>query len=306
MDPIVALDIETTGLDPDQDAIIEIGAVRFTDRRVEGEWDTLINPGRRIPPFITQLTGIRDSMVLHAPHIDDVLADLVEFIGDAPILGHNVRFDISFLSKRGILRRNILLDTYEMAAVLLPNAGRYNLGALTQALNVPLPATHRALEDAQATRGVFLRLYEEALTLPISLLAEIVRLSEEVDWLGYWPMRLALGARSRETTSGKVARHGYDGPLFAERPRHAPPSLLPYGEPVPLDIELKVVGRITNQNRRLFEGTGEILLPDGEVAVEGQGKYIKLPLEEIADFDYDEQEWKITPGEGDPEEIDLP
>ena len=57
MDPIVVIDLETTGLDPEKDAIIEIGAVRFTDRRVEGEWNSLINPGRRIPPFITQLTG---------------------------------------------------------------------------------------------------------------------------------------------------------------------------------------------------------------------------------------------------------
>jgi acyl-coenzyme A thioesterase PaaI-like protein len=79
-----------------------------------------------------------------------------------------------------------------------------------------------------------------------------------------------------------------------------------YRKPVPLDSELRVVGRITNQNRRLFEGTGEILLPDGTVAVEGKGKYIKLPLEEIADFDYSEQEWKVALSEGDPAEIDLP
>ena len=78
-----------------------------------------------------------------------------------------------------------------------------------------------------------------------------------------------------------------------------------YKKPVPLDTELRVVGRITNENRRLFEGTGEILLPDGQVAVEGRGKYIKLPLDEIADFDYDEQEWKATLDESDPEEIDL-
>jgi acyl-coenzyme A thioesterase PaaI-like protein len=79
-----------------------------------------------------------------------------------------------------------------------------------------------------------------------------------------------------------------------------------YKKPVPLDTELRVVGRITNENRRLFEGTGEILLPDGQVAVEGQGKYIKLPLDEIADFDYEEQEWKAILDEGDPEEIELP
>ena len=79
-----------------------------------------------------------------------------------------------------------------------------------------------------------------------------------------------------------------------------------YKQPVPLDTELRVVGRITGENRRLFEGSGEILLPDGEVAVRGHGKYIKLPLDQIADFDYEEQEWKVIPEEGDPEEIDLP
>jgi len=78
-----------------------------------------------------------------------------------------------------------------------------------------------------------------------------------------------------------------------------------YRKPVPLDQELKAVGRITSQNRRFFEGTGEILLPDGEVAVEGYGKYIKLPLEEIADFDYQEQDWKAVPDENDPVEIEL-
>ncbi len=79
-----------------------------------------------------------------------------------------------------------------------------------------------------------------------------------------------------------------------------------YKKPVPLDQELRVVGRIINQNRRLFEGTGEILLPDGQVAVEGHGKYIKLPLEEIADFDYDEEDWKAVLDENDPEQIELP
>ena len=73
MESIVALDIETTGLNPEGDAITEIGAVRFSGRRVEAEWSTLINPGRRIPPEITQLTGITDAMVRGAPPIHDVL-----------------------------------------------------------------------------------------------------------------------------------------------------------------------------------------------------------------------------------------
>ena len=93
------------------------------------------------------------------------------------------------------------------------------------------------LDDARATRGVFLRLYEEALNLPVSLLAEIVRLGEQVDWLGYWPMRMALKEHSRQALPPSDGRHGYDGPLFAERPRRGPAPLIPYEEPVPLDIE---------------------------------------------------------------------
>ena len=78
-----------------------------------------------------------------------------------------------------------------------------------------------------------------------------------------------------------------------------------YKKPVPLDVELRVVGRITRDTRRIFEGTGEILLPGGEIAVEGKGKYIKLPLDEIADFDYEEQEWKAVLDQDDPKTIEL-
>lgn len=74
-----------------------------------------------------------------------------------------------------------------------------------------------------------------------------------------------------------------------------------YRQPVPLGVEVHVIGRIERDRSRIFEGTGEILLPNGEVAVEGRGKYLKLPLEEIADFDHDVQEWKVIPSEDDPQ-----
>src|SRR5512136_1449782 len=136
MDSIVALDIETTGLEPQKDAIIEIGAVRFTVNRIEDEWNSLINPGRKIPPFITQLTGINDHMVLEAPAIQHILPDLRSFVGDSPILGHNVGFDLSFLRRQGLFKSNDLLDTYEIASVMMPTAGRYGLGSLGQQLNI--------------------------------------------------------------------------------------------------------------------------------------------------------------------------
>lgn len=214
MDSIVALDIETTGLDPQKDAIIEIGAVRFNIKRIEDEWSSLINPGRKIPPFITQLTGINDHMVLEAPAIQDILTDLRQFVVDSTILGHNVGFDLSFLRNQGLFRGNDTLDTYEIASVLLPSAGRYGLGALGQALNIPLPANHRALSDARVTSAVYRSLYEIGLELPIQLLAEIVRLGEGIDWSGYGIFYDLLRARSKETISGRLVRQGYTGPIF--------------------------------------------------------------------------------------------
>ena len=81
---------------------------------------------------------------------------------------------------------------------------------------------------------------------------------------------------------------------------------LSYKKPIPLGVELKVVARITEQNSRFFHGTGEIVLPDGEVAVTARGKYLKAPLSRIADFDREENEWAVVRNEGDPEEIEIP
>jgi DNA polymerase-3 subunit epsilon/ATP-dependent DNA helicase DinG len=239
MPTLVALDIETTGLDHQKDAVLEIGAVRFNERRVEGEWSTFVNPGRSIPPFITQLTGITNEMVSNAPPLRNVLGDLVKFIGDAPVVGHNVSFDLSFLRKNKVLGLNEAMDTYEMASILLPGAGRYNLGALAQALGIPYPHDniHRALTDAKLTRSVFLRLYEIALHLPIDLLAEIVRISEPLEWGGYWAFRSVLQTRSRETVRGRPTAQAYAGPLFDQRPVRIPNFLQPKDTLCPLDVD---------------------------------------------------------------------
>src|SRR5688572_27559865 len=116
MTSIVSIDIETTGLDPQKDAIIEIGAVRFNGQRIEDEWSTLVNPGRHIPEQITQLTGIDDAMVRNAPRLQDVLEELETFTSGLPVLGQNVRFDLGFLQKQRILMLNDVVDTYELAS----------------------------------------------------------------------------------------------------------------------------------------------------------------------------------------------
>ena len=214
MDSFVALDIETTGLDPEKEAIIEIGAIRFNDRGIENKWESLINPGRRVPPFITQLTGITDQILIQAPAFHEVIGDLVKFIGNLPIIGHNISFDLGFFKRHGVFPHNEAIDTYETAAILLPTASRYNLGALAQALGVPYPAKHRAMADAQATAALYQRLYREALSLPLPLLAEIIRLSENLNWSGNGLFRRAIATRSREIVSPESIKHFYQGPLF--------------------------------------------------------------------------------------------
>jgi ATP-dependent DNA helicase DinG len=214
MSIIVAVDLETTGLNPEEDAIIEIGAVKFNGRRVEAEWSTLVNPRRPIPGFITQLTGITNPMVRNAPYLVDVMGDMIAFIGDAPVVGHNISFDLSFLQKAGALRHNIDIDTYELAAVLMPTASRYNLSALAQQLNILLPATHRALDDAKVTHAVFLALMEKAHQLPLPLLAEIVRMGEALDWQATWAFQQVLRQRAKGHIQAKKDLGSATGPLF--------------------------------------------------------------------------------------------
>ncbi len=232
---IVVLDIETTGLDAARDAIIEIGAIKFKGDRTEGEFSTLINPGRRLTPFITQLTGITDAMLVNAPRLAEMLPRVEEFVGDAPVLGHNVKFDLGFLRARQALRYNPGLDTWDLASVLLPTASRYSLGALGKELGVVLPAAHqhhRALDDCRETLAVYRALVKKALALPLEVLAEIVKLGEETDWGAGWVFEEALRARSQETVGPRRARRGALGPLFGEVP-----PLAPVDAPTPLNVD---------------------------------------------------------------------
>ena len=211
----VALDLETTGLEPDRDAIIEVGAVRFKGERVEAEYSTLVNPNRKLSPFITRLTGITDDMLVNAPRLPQVLPKLEAFVGDATIVGHNIRFDLSFLRAKGALRHHDAVDTFDLASVMLPTAGRYNLGSLGKALGISLPATHRALDDCKVTVGVYRALYQKALELPLHVLAEIVQVGQDIEWGAGAIFEEALRARSKEVAPALQAGTAEAlGPLF--------------------------------------------------------------------------------------------
>src|SRR5512141_1162974 len=234
MRSIVAVDIETTGLSPDRDVIIEIGAVKFKGHRVEDEWSSLINPNRHIPEFISGLTGISDVEVRNAPRFREVAEDLAAFVGNAPIVGHNVRFDLGFLQRAGLFQYNEVVDTYELASVLMPTASRYNLGALGKQLGILLPATHRALDDAKVTMAAFNRLFEIARELPLEVVSEIVRLSEPIEWDAGWLFQEVLRTRAKEGIQSRKGKKKDAGAWFDES--KFPPLANPE-EPIPLNVD---------------------------------------------------------------------
>ena len=198
----VALDLETTGLSPDKDAIIEVGAVKFRDGEIVEEFTTLVNPGRPIPPEITMLTGITDRDVLAAPPFERIEAPLLRFVGQSSVVGHNVSFDLGFMRAHGLLNSNIGLDTWELATIMLPSQSGYSLGALAERYNLALQNAHRALDDARATGWLFDRLCIEASRLPRAVLMEIARLAYGSDW----PLAEVFGSALMAAGVGKVPR----------------------------------------------------------------------------------------------------
>jgi DNA polymerase-3 subunit epsilon/ATP-dependent DNA helicase DinG len=234
MQSIVSIDIETTGLSEERDAIIEIGAVKFKGHRVEAEWTSLINPGKHIPDFISGLTGITDAEVRNAPKFRDIIQDLEAFVGDAPVIGHNVRFDLGFLQKGGILKYNEVIDTYELAAVLMPTASRYNLGALGKQLGILLPATHRAMDDARVTMAAFNKLFELARELPLDVITEIVRLSEPIEWDAFWTFQEVLKAKAKDGIQAKKTKK-QSAPSFYDDAKY--PPLDNPEKPIPLNVD---------------------------------------------------------------------
>lgn len=178
----VALDLEFTGLNPDHDAILEVGAVKFRGDQVLDTWSCLINPGRPLPHKVERLTGIAQNDVGDAPSFRSMLPSLTRFLGEYPIVGHTISLDLAFLQKAGLTLPNPSLDTFELACILMPYASRYSLMRLAQELNIEYPTQHRALEDAQCTRSLFLALLDRAARLNPKIIQEIVRISDKSDW----------------------------------------------------------------------------------------------------------------------------
>lgn len=176
------LDIETTGGDRNTDLITEIGMVKVRAGEFLGTLQTLVNPGRAIPPMITMLTGITESMVVRAPPIEAVLPSMIEFLGDAVVVGHNVGFDMAFINS-ALTRRgdpeiiNTVIDTLPLARRLIRDeVPDCRLGTLATRFRLDHRPSHRALDDALATTDLLHFLLERAAGLGVLGLDDLITL----------------------------------------------------------------------------------------------------------------------------------
>ncbi len=167
VDNYVLVDIETTGLSPRTDEIIEIGAIKVRKNEIVDTFNTLLKIDRYLNPFITRLTGITNEMLEEGIEQEEALEGFVEFAGNDIIMGHNVNFDINFIydkceSYLDYYLSNDFVDTMRIAKHVLPNVRNYKLGTLADYFDVDYRNAHRGLTDVEITYEVYNKMKELA------------------------------------------------------------------------------------------------------------------------------------------------
>lgn len=159
------IDLETTGGNPETDRIIEIGMVKIENLKLTEEQNFLVNPEKEIPEFIQKLTGIKSADVAHSPKIEEIIDEIVQFVGDSILVAHNTSFDIPFLN--GTLKKlgrptleNKVICTNIMTKYLIPDIMSSNLTYMSQIFNIEHSQAHRASEDAKASGRLLLKYLE--------------------------------------------------------------------------------------------------------------------------------------------------
>lgn len=160
------IDVETTGLSPRYNGIIEIGIVKVSGLKIIDTYQSLINPGRAIPYYITSFTGISDDDVYNAPFFEDVADDILKFISNNVLAGHNFSFDKSFLRKEFIYCQkespeNLEVCTRKLSKRVFPDLTRRSLSILCSYLGINHFNSHRALPDAEVTAEVLINILEK-------------------------------------------------------------------------------------------------------------------------------------------------
>lgn len=161
----IALDLETTGLSAKEEKIIEVGAVKVVDGVEISRYQTLINPGKIISNRIIEVTGIDNEMVKDAPYIEDVISDILEYMEELPLLGHNLIFDYSFMKRAAINNKlefeKMGIDTLKLARKYLTHLPSKKLDFLCEVLNIEDEQHHRAINDAVAAYKLYYLLCEK-------------------------------------------------------------------------------------------------------------------------------------------------
>ncbi len=173
----VVFDIETTGFSPVENRIIEIGAVKVCGGKIVDRFSVFVNPEVPIPFEIEKLTGIKDDMVIDAEKIESVLPQFLSFCEGCMLVAHNAGFDMSFImencDRQGIAHDFTYVDTVGMARVMLPAQAKHTLDAVAKTLGVSLENHHRAVDDAEATAQIFVKLIPMMAKDGITTLAQI-------------------------------------------------------------------------------------------------------------------------------------
>ncbi|WP_042146487.1 ATP-dependent DNA helicase DinG [Paucisalibacillus sp. EB02] len=218
MNRFVVLDLETTGnSSASQDKIIEVGMVVIENNEIVDEFSTMLYPGKSIPPFITQLTGIKDEDVADAPTFSEMAEVIVEILEDSYLIAHNVPFDLGFLNaelsaigKPSL--KNPVLDTVELTRILYPHSPGYKLGILAEFLNIEHDNPHRALSDAYVTAKLFIKLQDKISTLPNETINHLLKIEKILKSDLYELLNLQLEALSYSVEGTKFT--SYKGLAF--------------------------------------------------------------------------------------------
>lgn len=181
----VVFDLETTGTKAPPSRVMEIGAYKVFEGKIEGEFKTLVHPEMDIPAFVSNLTGIRNDMVRQAPKFQEVLPGLLSFIGDSVLVAHNAMFDLAFLNHEiGLVYSDAMIGnpwlcTVQLARRILPDADNHKLKTLADYYSVELINHHRAGDDAYATARIFIKLMESLTASGIIRLGSAMKFSRD-------------------------------------------------------------------------------------------------------------------------------
>ena len=182
----VALDFETTGLDSDFDRVIEVAAILFKDGKPKKTFSTLVNPEKNISPFITNITGISNSMVNTAPKEAEIINELMKIIGNHPIVAHNIKFDLNFLKKLCVrhnydVPKNTLYDTLQLARSVLFDHPVFNLSALSEFYGLDASGSHRAEKDTENCGQLFLHLLDELMCYNLEEISSVLAVLDKYE-----------------------------------------------------------------------------------------------------------------------------